>query len=79
MLTFFLLINYILSGLVVYFSYGMWHSKEREPPKAYDQMISFTGDAEMTSPMPRLEEEIKEQQPRRIPDESHMQESYGSM
>lgn len=42
-------------------------------------MINYTGDAELTESMKKLEEEVREQQPKRNVDESYMQDSYGSM
>ena len=42
-------------------------------------MINYTGDAELTESMKKLEEEVREQQPKRNADESYMQDSYGSM
>lgn len=78
-LTWIRLIIWLAVGLTLYFTYGVWHSHEREPPKVYDQMINYTGDAELSASMSKLEEEVREQQPKRITDETYLQDSYGSM
>ena len=72
-------IKYFPTGLLLYFCYGIWHSHERNQPEVYDQMINYTGDAELTTSMQRLEEDIREQQPKRNTEEAYVQDSYGSM
>ncbi|XP_076086941.1 cationic amino acid transporter 4-like isoform X1 [Mytilus galloprovincialis] len=78
-LTWIRLAIWIAIGLLLYFCYGIWHSHERNQPEVYDQMINYTGDAELTTSMQRLEEDIREQQPKRNTEEAYVQDSYGSM
>lgn len=55
----------LFSGLLLYFLYGVWHSRERHTSQ-YGEIVGYTGDASIScSTISKMEEEIIEQQPKR--------------
>ena len=55
-------------GLLVYFTYGMHHSRENRPAQSfsYGPMVEYTGDAAMPDPsINPISGVVKEQQPAR--------------
>ncbi|XP_062618087.1 cationic amino acid transporter 4-like, partial [Saccostrea cucullata] len=64
-LTWIRLAIWLVIGLLVYFLYGVWHSRERETPQ-YGEIVGYTGDASIScSTISKMEEEIVQQQPKR--------------
>ena len=54
-----------IPGLILYFAYGMHNSRERRA-MSYDHMVSYEGEADIsTNTMTKLDEEVVHQQPER--------------
>ncbi|KAK3105225.1 hypothetical protein FSP39_020189 [Pinctada imbricata] len=57
---------WLVIGLLLYFCYGVWFSKERNQGSQYGQIVGYTGDASIScSTISKLDEQICEPQPKR--------------
>lgn len=55
----------LISGLILYFAYGVWNSRERQTSQ-YGEIVGYTGDASVScSTISKMEEEVVEPQPKR--------------
>lgn len=55
----------LISGLILYFAYGVWNSRERQTSQ-YGEIVGYTGDASIScSTISKMEEEVVEPQPKR--------------
>ncbi|XP_041378440.1 cationic amino acid transporter 4-like [Gigantopelta aegis] len=66
---------WMAAGLLVYFVYGMHHSRENRTAPGYGPMVEYTGDASLEGPLAGMDEDVQEQQPVRR-DEGLPYESY---
>lgn len=64
-LTWIRLAIWLALGLILYFAYGVWNSRERQTSQ-YGEIVGYTGDASVScSTISKMEEEVVEPQPKR--------------